>query len=89
VPAAAVITEDAQATVFVVEDGHARKRAISLGYQDGGYYEVLDGLSTGNAVVTTGQSNLRDNAKVTVVGGSAAAALAPSPTPAAAAEEQG
>jgi hypothetical protein len=39
--------------------------------------------------VTTGQSNLRDNAKVTVVGGSAAAALAPSPTPAAAAEEQG
>lgn len=74
VPASAVITEDAQATVFVVEDGHARKRSLRLGYQDGGYYEVLEGLSVGNAVVTTGQSNLRDNARVTVVGGSAAAA---------------
>lgn len=80
VPAAAVLTEDARATVFVVEDGHARKRNISLGYQDGGYYEVIEGLSVGNAVVTTGQSNLRDNARVTVVGGSAAAAqITPAP----------
>lgn len=74
VPAVAVLTEDAQSTVFVVEDGHARKRSLRLGYQDGGYFEVLEGLSVGHAVVTTGQSNLRDNARVTIVGGSAAPA---------------
>lgn len=67
-PAAAVITEDAQHHVFVVSEGVARKRRVRLGYQDGGHFEVLEGLAEAEQVVTLGQASLRDNARVTVVG---------------------
>lgn len=67
VPKDAVITEDAAQTVFVVDGGKARRRAIRVGYSDAGYFEVLEGLKAGDAVVTTGQSSLKDDARVVVV----------------------
>lgn len=60
----AVLTEDAQDSVFVVEDGKARRRVIRTGYQDEAHAEVLEGLKPGDVVVTTGQSNLKDDARV-------------------------
>ena len=82
VPKDAVLTEDAAQSVFVVAgDSKARRRAIKVGYSNGGFYEVLDGLKSGEQVVTTGQANLKDDAKVLVVnaagnGGAAAPAHA-------------
>lgn len=67
VPKDAVLTEDAAQSVFVVADGKARRRTIKVGYSDNGNYEVLDGLKPGDAVVTTGQASLKDDAKVHVV----------------------
>lgn len=63
----AVLVEDAQQSVFVVDKGKARRRAIKTGYSDTRNYEVLEGLKAGEQVVTTGQSNLKDDAKVTAV----------------------
>lgn len=80
VPVAALLTEDARPVVFVIEDGHAHKRGLTLGYQEGAYAEVIEGLAEGDQVVITGQSNLKDNAPVTVVGGPAAT-LAPTAEP--------
>lgn len=75
VPKDAVITEDAAQSVFVVADNKAHRRPIKVGYSNGESYEVLDGLKPGDQVVTTGQANLKDDAKVLVVntGGGAAA----------------
>ncbi|HEX4895741.1 MAG TPA: efflux RND transporter periplasmic adaptor subunit [Solimonas sp.] len=67
VPKDAVLTEDAAQSVFVITDGRARRRAVKTGYSDAANYEVLDGLKAGEQVVTTGQGNLKDDAKVEVV----------------------
>ena len=78
VPKDAVLTEDAAQSVFVVASGKARRRAIRIGYSDSRNYEVLEGLKAGEEVVTTGQANLKDDAKVHVV--NAPGAAAPSAT---------
>jgi membrane fusion protein, multidrug efflux system len=72
----AVLTEDAQQSVFVINEGKARRRLIKTGYSDAYNYEVVEGLQAGDQVVTTGQSNLKDDAKVQAVnvGGPASAA---------------
>lgn len=67
VPKDAVLTEDAAQSVFVVADDKARRRPIRTGYDNNGHYEVLDGLKEGDKVVITGQANLKDDARVTVV----------------------
>jgi membrane fusion protein, multidrug efflux system len=67
VPKDAVLTEDAAQSVFVIADNKARRRPIKVGYANAGYYEVLEGLKEGDQVVTTGQANLKDDAKVLVV----------------------
>jgi RND family efflux transporter MFP subunit len=72
VPKDAVLTEDAAQSVFVVDKEKARRRAIKIGYTDSAHYEVLEGLKDGEQVVTTGQANLKDDAKVLVVNHSGA-----------------
>ncbi|MFP5307279.1 MAG: efflux RND transporter periplasmic adaptor subunit [Gammaproteobacteria bacterium] len=81
IPKDAVLTEDAQHSVFVVSDGRARRRPITVGYSDASHYEVLDGISAGEQLVVTGQASLRDDSKVEVVN-------APSPAPAVAAADE-
>jgi len=67
VPRDAVINEDAQQIVYVVADGKSLRRIIRTGYSDSEHFEVLEGLDEGEQVVTTGQANLRDDAKVIAV----------------------
>jgi RND family efflux transporter MFP subunit len=76
VPKDAVLTEDAAQSVFLVADGKAKRRSIKVGYSDSYNYEVLEGLKSGDQVVTTGQANLKDDAKVHVVNAPGAAAPA-------------
>ncbi len=67
-PRDAVLIEDASESVFVVNAaGQAERRAIKVGYADDRHVEVLEGLSPGERVVTTGQTNLKDRSKVEVV----------------------
>lgn len=67
VPRAALVGDDADASVFVVESDVAKRRKVRLGYADGGQVEVVDGLGEGEQVVTLGQAALRDGAKVQVI----------------------
>lgn len=67
VPRDAVLVEDAAESVYVVADGRAHRRLIKTGYGDADHFEVIEGLKAGDAVVTTGQSSLKDDAKVEVV----------------------
>lgn len=67
VPRDAVLVEDAAESVYVVADGRAHRRLIKTGYGDANNFEVIEGLKAGDAVVTTGQSSLKDDAKVETV----------------------
>jgi membrane fusion protein (multidrug efflux system) len=62
----AVLAREINPSVFVIEDGTARKQPVELGLRDGPYWEVTVGLSAGDKVVTMGQQRLRDGDEVSV-----------------------
>lgn len=69
VPRSAVVQEDAESAVFVVKDGVASRRTVSVGYSNNGNVEVTNGVKAGEQVVTVGQASLKEGSKVNVVGG--------------------
>lgn len=54
------------AYVYVVEKGRAASRRVSLGFRQGAYLEIKEGLRGGELVVIMGQQRLKDNAEVNV-----------------------
>ncbi len=66
-PRKALISMDNQHTVYVIKDGKANKTEVSLGYQDEEFVEILNGLKSGEKVVTTGQNNLKDQTVVEII----------------------
>ncbi len=64
IPAAALLEEDSETVVYVVNDGSAIRRAIEVGIQSDGFVEVLSGLDANEQIVVIGQNGLRDGAKV-------------------------
>jgi len=72
VPRSAVLQEDAESTVFVVKDGVATRRPVTVGYANNGSVEVVQGVTAGEQVVTVGQGSLKEGSKVNVVGGAKA-----------------
>ena len=67
VPKGAVIAEDAESVVFVVQDSVAYRKLVKTGYINGANIEVLEGLNAGEKIVTTGQGSLKDSSKVEIV----------------------
>ena len=69
VPDAAVVRlqGSGQRNVFVVEDGIAVQREVSLGRHFDSQYEILSGLEVGEQVVVKGGSALRNGAAVEVI----------------------
>jgi HlyD family secretion protein len=55
--------------VFVVEDGTAHMRTVTLGHESDTMVEVSDGVSMGEQVVIRGLNQLTDGDRVTVVKG--------------------
>ena len=64
IPVAALIEEDSETIVYVVNDGSASRRAIEVGIQSDGLVEILGGLDANEQIVVTGQGGLRDGTKV-------------------------
>ena len=64
IPVAALVKEDNETVVYVVEDGAATRRAIRTGIRSGDSIEVLGGLDEHEQIVVTGQSSLRDGSRV-------------------------
>lgn len=67
VPRAALVDTDSDAAVFVVEDGVAHRREVTVGYNSGADVEVLEGLSGDEEIVVIGQNTLKDGGKVRVI----------------------
>jgi RND family efflux transporter MFP subunit len=68
VPRGAVVREADESFVFVVADGKAERRAVTLGVSDDATTEIRSGVKAGDLVITSGQNGLPDGAKVTVAG---------------------
>jgi membrane fusion protein (multidrug efflux system) len=64
VPAAALLDEDEQTTVYVVNNGQVEKRVVETGIRDGDMIEILGGLGDNESVVVVGQTGLREGSKV-------------------------
>jgi HlyD family secretion protein len=67
VPLDAVTEVNGQTSVYVVKGNIANLRPVTVGLTSDGYVEILSGLEEGETVVTAGQSNLTDGAKVEAV----------------------
>ncbi|WP_026374814.1 efflux RND transporter periplasmic adaptor subunit [Aestuariibacter salexigens] len=68
-PRKALLAIDNDVNVFVVEEGIAKKVAVKVGYQEGEFAEILEGLNGSEQVVITGHQNLKDQAPVDIVNG--------------------
>ena len=67
IPRVALVGSVKNAEVFVVRNGIAYLQQIIVGKQTNEYLEVLNGLSEGDTVVTSGQNNLVDKTRVIIV----------------------
>ncbi|THF65783.1 efflux RND transporter periplasmic adaptor subunit [Pseudothauera nasutitermitis] len=68
IPADAVQYGSRGSYVYVIEDGRARMRALTLGASDGTMTVVEDGLEGGEQVVLEGLDRLREGREVVLVG---------------------
>lgn len=69
VPRVALLEDDGDPAVFVVGADNKTKRVpVKLGYMDGSWAEVRDGVKEGQQVVVAGKTALRDGSVVQVLG---------------------
>ena len=64
VPVEAVVEEDNQFVVYVVNDGEAVRQIVTVGIEGDGVIEILSGISEFDQVVVTGQGSLRNGSRV-------------------------
>ncbi|MGH9449746.1 MAG: efflux RND transporter periplasmic adaptor subunit [Terriglobia bacterium] len=70
IPTSAVVQENGQPAVFVVEGSHVRLSAIQTGRQTENRTEVVDGLGPNDLVVVEGQNTLKSGERVKIAGAS-------------------
>jgi membrane fusion protein (multidrug efflux system) len=68
IPRVALLEDGGEPALYVVRDGTASRVAVKLGYADGGWIEVREGLKEGDAVVVAGKAALREGSAVQVIG---------------------
>ncbi len=84
VPRAALLDDEGEPAVFVVRGKKAARVPVKLGYLDGAWAEVRDGIKLGEQVVVAGKTALREGTDVQVINAKAVASAAPAVKPAAA-----
>ncbi len=66
------LLDDGDPAVFAVRGGKATRVPVKVGYVDGEWIEVREGLKAGEQVVTAGKVALREGSAVQVIGAEAA-----------------
>ena len=67
-PEAALVPRQGRQFVYVVEEGRAKERQVSLGSRRPGQVEILGGLQPGEQIVTQGVQRIRDGLPVRMAG---------------------
>jgi membrane fusion protein, multidrug efflux system len=71
VPRSALVEDAGQSSLFVVEEGIAKRKLVTTGFASDGMVEILTGLEDGEQIVTVGQVGLRPDTPVEVINPSA------------------
>lgn len=66
IPVNSILYDGQRTSIFVVDKGIAHSRDVKIGAKYGDLQEIIDGLSDKETVVTVGQNNLAEGAKVNV-----------------------
>lgn len=64
IPVTALLGDEDEAAVYVVEDGEAARRPVRTGIVSGDVVEVLDGLLETDRIIIVGQGAVREGGKV-------------------------
>jgi len=64
VPASALFRRDSDWAIFVVKEGRARERRVSVGHQNGLESEILSGLQEGEEVILYPDESIKDGTRV-------------------------
>jgi len=67
VPDSALLREQGNVYVFIANGSKAHRREVKLGLLQSEYYEVLEGLSVGELVVTRGRRQIEDGQVIEVI----------------------
>ncbi|HET6267591.1 MAG TPA: efflux RND transporter periplasmic adaptor subunit [Acidobacteriota bacterium] len=67
IPKKALLEEAGEQYLYLIKNGVAVRKSISVGFQDEQFAEVLNGINQGDDVVVAGQGSLRDGAKTETV----------------------
>ena len=67
VPSLAIITNGNDRGVFVINDGKAYFRKVTVGITEDNFTEILNGLKENEDVVTVGMNNLKDGIRINLV----------------------
>ena len=67
VPRVALLEDEGDSAVFVVRGGKAVRVPVKLGYAEGAWIEIRDGLQPGAQVVVAGKAALREGTVVQVI----------------------
>ena len=67
VPEEAVVVAEDEVAVFVVADGKAERRLVTLGQRDFGVVEIIEGLGADEQVVVKGLQRVRPDAPVEIM----------------------
>jgi membrane fusion protein (multidrug efflux system) len=68
IPADALVVEKLRNSVFVMVDGKAKKIPVKTGFNDGGYVEIVEGVTPEQSVILIGKQVLVDGQPVLVIG---------------------
>jgi HlyD family secretion protein len=66
VPKEAVVRRDSKEVVFVIKGNKVELRSIRVGDESAGFFQVLEGLSGGESIATTGADKLNDGDRVKI-----------------------
>jgi membrane fusion protein (multidrug efflux system) len=67
-PRVALLEDGGPPAVYAIREGKASRVAVQLGYADGAWVEVRDGLQENDVVVVAGKAALREGSAVQVIG---------------------
>lgn len=67
VPRAALVGDEGDESVYVVDGDEAKKMSVTTGYASGAEIEITSGLAGGERIVVIGHTGLKDGGKVQVI----------------------
>ncbi|MDQ3288300.1 MAG: efflux RND transporter periplasmic adaptor subunit [Pseudomonadota bacterium] len=88
VPRLALLDDEANPAVFRVREGRVARVPVKLGFLDGQWAEIREGLALGDKVVIAGKTALRDGSVVQVIGEPASKQVAARPAAAPSSSEE-